>query len=184
MDEIALTTRWSASIMWRKDQWPHPTTLFRLQRPRLGGAETSCLVEHPTWSNQWQSGVFPLLIFSISVPGEVLLRMLTLLYCVESLTPYSAKGRLPWSREEAKKLPSWFEQYRNLSPEEIKRQYLQFAGQDRSYPALQAKLYLQGFGYRNTCEAFGELGVDSPFYISHRLSNSGNAEISGRSRTV
>lgn len=57
----------------------------------------------------------------------------------ESLTSYLVKGpTLPWTKEEAKRLRGWFEQHRNLSREEIKRQYLQLSGKDRSYKALLA----------------------------------------------
>jgi hypothetical protein len=52
-----------------------------------------------------------------------------------------------WTPEEARDLPGWFEQHRNLSENEIKEQYLLFSGQDRSYASLQAQLYKQGFGY-------------------------------------
>lgn len=53
----------------------------------------------------------------------------------------------PWTVEEARDLPKWFKEHQYLSSEEIERQYYRFSGKDRSYLALQSKLYHQGSGY-------------------------------------
>ncbi|KAJ5449500.1 uncharacterized protein N7458_005949 [Penicillium daleae] len=52
-----------------------------------------------------------------------------------------------WTPEEARGLPGWFEQHRNLSKKEIQEKYFLFSGLDRSYDSLQAELYKQGCGY-------------------------------------
>lgn len=83
---------------------------------------------------------------------------------MESLTSNSVKGRtLPWTKEEAKRLPSWFVRNRNLSKEEIEKRYFQFSGQERTYPALQARLYQQGFGHLCNKKKKTSLGVDEVF---------------------
>lgn len=53
---------------------------------------------------------------------------------------------LPWSFEESRDLPGWFESHRHLSKKEIEQEYLAFSKTRRSYHSIQSQMYKLGLG--------------------------------------